>query len=86
MYNIGEFFKRIQSVRMKNVLIQNTVAEVVREIVSYNIKPDDIVVSGTVVTLKGINSAVRSELFIKKAKLLEEINSRQTLKNITDLR
>ncbi len=86
MFNIGDFFKRVQNVRMKGVLVQNVVAEAVQKIVSYPMKPEDIIISSTVATLKGISSIVRSEVFIKKQLLLDEINSKQDIKKITDIK
>jgi hypothetical protein len=85
MYNIGEFFKRVQNVRMKDVLIRDVVVGAVKKVIGVTIKPDDITISSTVITLKGISAAAKSEIFIKKQVLIEEIN-RSKIKKVTDVK
>lgn len=86
MFNIGDFFKRVQNVRMKDVYIRNIIVEAIQKITGVKIKPEDIIISSTVATVRGISSVMRSEIFIKKQLLLEEINSKQDLKKITEVR
>ncbi len=86
MFNIGDFLKRVKNVRMKDVYIRDVIVEAIQKITGVKIKPEDIIISSTVATVRGINSVMRSEIFIKKKPLLEEINSKQDLKKITDVR
>jgi len=86
MLGIGEFFKKIQSVRTREVLIRTTIQQAIKKHTGVEISLDAMSFSGDAVVLKLANSSFKSALFIKKNAIIEEINRGQSLRKVGDIR
>lgn len=86
MLGIGEFFKKIQRVRTREVLIRTTIQEAIKKHTGIEVPLDSMSFSGDTVVLKFANNSFKSVLFIKKTAIVEEINRSQSLKKVTDIR
>ena len=86
MFGIGQSFKRIQNTRTKKVLIVLAVKEAIKKHVGVDISEGDIVVRSNWVALNNTNQSLRSAIYIKKERMLEEINSKQGFRIISDIR
>lgn len=85
MLGIGEFFKKIQNVRMREMLIRSTAQEVIKNQTSVEVPIDAISFkSGTM--LLNVNQTARSVIYIKRQGIMEEINSKQKVRTVTDIR
>lgn len=86
LFGIGEFFKRVQSRQAKEVFVRSVVAQALKKLFGEDVPLEKIVPKNGVVSLLGISPAMKSAIFIKKAKLLAEINSNQQVIFISDVR
>ena len=86
MFNIKDFFKRVQNTQAGNFLLQSIVSDAVKKVASVEVLPINITISSSKVILGGISQAARSEIFIKKEAILREINTLQGSRKITEIR
>jgi len=86
MRSIAEFFEKIKSARAKEAFIRTVVQSALKEAASIEVPLEAISISSSIITLKGIGQAARAAAFIKKPAILREINTRQAVRDITDLR
>lgn len=86
MFGIGKFFNNIQNSFGREVVLRTVIKEAVKKIASIDIDITDIECKTPVIKLKKLDSAALSIIFIKKAAILKEINSRQTQRTFNDLR
>jgi hypothetical protein len=85
MYNIGDFFKRIQNARAGSYILQQIIVDAVKKVTGIEVLPANVTIKSTTVTLGGISQAARSEIFIKREAILKGINEVQG-KKITEIR
>lgn len=85
MRNIGEFFRKIQNRQAASFFLQKIVSEVLKDVANIEVSENNVVISRSEIILKGISQSAKSEIFIKKEKILKEINKRQD-KVITSLK
>jgi hypothetical protein len=86
MLNIGEFLNRIKSARAKQFLVRDVVRDSIQKISGVIIPAEAVLIRSSTAELKNVNQADRSTIFIKKQRIIEDINSNQTLKKIDDIR
>jgi len=86
MFNIGQFFKNIQNRHTKELFVRSVIQESINQNVGVKIPLEDITLSSGVITLKNISSGLQSVIYIKKQKIIDSINSTQTIQNITTIR
>jgi hypothetical protein len=80
MKNISEFFKRIGGVQAKELALRGSIQAVIKELVDIEIPVGSITVKSGVITLKGISHGARSNIYINKQKILNQ------LKDFSDIR
>ena len=86
MIGISEFFRRIKSAHMREILVRTTIRDSLKKIAGVDVGLDSISFSSDSLVLKNVSSAARSAVFIKKTALIQDINRSQTFKKITDIR
>lgn len=86
MYGIKEFFKKIQSKYTQELFIRTVIQETLQSYIHQKTPLDDIRIENTSITLQNSSPTVKSQLLIKKTKILAEINSKQTIRVFTELR
>lgn len=84
MFGISGFFKNIQNAFTKEVLLRMSIKEVIKKHVGVEIKIEDIVCKNGIITIKQANPSLLSTIFIKKTKILAELNSNNV--KVTDIR
>ena len=62
------------------------IGESFRKITGIEVPVESIAIKAGTVSLKGINQADKSTIFIKKQALLKDINASQTIRKIDDIR
>lgn len=72
MFGISGFFKNIQNSFTKEVVLRNSIKEVIKKYTGADIPIENIVCKNGVVNLKNTNSSALSAIFIKKSKILSE--------------
>lgn len=82
MFGITDFFKNIQNAFTKEILLRTKIKEIVEKQTEISIPIENIVYKNEVVSLKKTNSSILSVIYIKKAKILEELKSVGIVKDI----
>ncbi len=82
MFGITDFFKNIQNAFTKEILLRTKIKEIVEKQTGISIPIENIVYKNEVVSLKKTNSSILSVIYIKKAKILEELKSVGIVKDI----
>lgn len=86
MFNIGQFFKKIQNRHTQELFIRSVIQESISQSAGVKIPLEDITLSSGVITLKNISSGLKSVIFIKKQKILDSINNAQSIQVVTAIR
>ena len=86
MLKISDFFKRIQNRHTQELFIRSVIQSALKSCAGVEVKIEAIRISSSTVTLKGVSQSERSQVFIKKQKIIDEINVGQTIRNIVDMR
>ena len=86
MKNINEFFKRIGGIQAKEVALRSVMQATIKEFADVDIPLNSITIKTGVVTFKGISQGARSLLFIKKSRIIAQINEKQSAVIIHDIR
>ena len=86
MKSISELLGRIRNIQARESLVRLAVQETLKKQLSFEIPLEAISCKGAAVSLKGIDQAARSALFIKKESILKEINAAQSVRVIQDIR
>jgi hypothetical protein len=82
MFGITDFFKNIQNAFTKEILLRTKIKEIIEKQTGISIPIENIVYKNEVVSLKKTNSSILSVIYIKKAKILEELKSVGIVKDI----
>jgi hypothetical protein len=86
MKNISEFFKRIGGIQAKEVALRASIQAAIKEFLDIEVPLGDIAVKSGVVAFKKVSHGARSAIFIQKGKIIERINTLQSMQKITDIR
>ena len=86
MLRISELFSRIKNAHTKEGLIRGAIRDSIKKISNIDIPVESISMRSATVTLKDVNQSDRSTIFIKKQRILEDINSSQAIRKIEDIR
>jgi hypothetical protein len=79
MFNISQILDRVRSLRESNIGKRMVVKNTINKFVSIDIPVEQIEIKSSKVFVKNISQAAKSEIFLKKAAIIEEIAA--TLKN-----
>jgi hypothetical protein len=86
MFSIAKFFERIQNAQAKEVFLLKAIQDALKKHVGIDIPIENISCKSDSVSLKNVNSAAKSAIFIKKAAILKEINEVQQMRVVKDIR
>jgi len=86
MINIGELFKKIQNRHSKELFLRSTIQESIKKHTNIDLKVADISVKSGVVSLKNISQTAKSQVFIRKQAVMNEVNALQQIQKITEIR
>jgi hypothetical protein len=85
MLNIGQFFKKIQNRQTKELFARTAAKEAIQEQSGVVVRVEDMSFKAGALVLKGLSQGARSQIFIKKQAILEQIRAKQQIKVITDI-
>lgn len=86
MIGLGDFFKRVQNSFSKEIFLRTAIIDSIKLLTGIEISVDGITIKGNVVVLKNLNQTAKSAIFIKKQAIIREIESKQNIKKIVDIR
>lgn len=86
MIGIGQFFHRIQNTFTKEVLVRKLIVGSVKENTNVDIPIESIVLKNGVVFLKNISNTAKSVVYIKKSKIIQQVNDQQQVRLILDIK
>ena len=86
MLGIKEFFKNIQNKHTQELFVRSVVQEGIRTHTGASVPLEAIQRTTETIVLKGVASALRSAVYIKKSHIIGYINEHQTIYTIVDIR
>lgn len=86
MFGISGFFKNIKNAFTKEVVLRTDIRESIKRQTNIDVPIENITCKNGVVGIKGLNPSATSVIFIKKQKILEELQGKETTKFIKDVR
>ncbi|MES2471037.1 MAG: hypothetical protein V4526_02285 [Patescibacteria group bacterium] len=86
MKDISSLFEKIKRIYDKEVGIIGVVAEAVKKITGITLTANQIKVKEGVVSLSGLSSHAKNQIFIKKEKLLQHFTETVPQLHIVDIR
>lgn len=86
MFNIRQFFSRIQSAQAKEHLIRGSIRNAVKKHAGVDVPIEAISFSSSAAILKGMSSAAKAQIFVKKQDILSEIADSGIPRQIKDIR
>ena len=86
MKKIGDFLKEIKKFGKPDLLIREKVAEAIRKYIGFNIDIKDIKYRDGIVYIKTGDHLLKSEVFIKKRKILDYVQDLSDGKNVIDIK
>ena len=87
MFNIKEFFKKTQNRQIDLFTLYSTIKKTIDINVDDNIPIQNIIIqkNSSIIRLKNTNSSLKNQIFLKKQKILEDLNKTQKTLRITDI-
>ncbi len=86
MLKISEFFKKIQNRHTKELFVRSVVRDSLKKIVNVEVPVEAISFKSSIAVLKDVSQSARSQIFIKKQTIIQEINSLQSIRIVEDIR
>ncbi len=84
MFNIASYLDKFKNIGLKELLLKEKVATTVEKTIHISLKPQDVTIKNGVISLK-LSSLEKSELFMKKNRILSIINEGERVK-LLDIR
>ncbi len=86
MKSISEFFSRIQNKQVRESFVLEIIRDAVKKHSNIDLDLASVSFKGKSVVLKGLGQAAKSQVFVKKPLILNEIGGRSVPRVITDIR
>ena len=74
MFNINQFLERLRKVSGGSIDTRGEIARIIKEKANIELQIEAIEIKPPRISLKNISQAARSEIYIKKHLILEEVN------------
>ena len=85
MLAIGDLFAKIKGLQAREMLFRTMVCQAIKSRSGIDIEPQAVQHSKGRVTIKGISHSAKSQLFMKKMQIIEEINKLQDVHVVKEL-
>lgn len=86
MFNIGQFFTKIKGKQGKEILIRQSIVDAIKKHTGIDIPLSSVEFRASIPTIKGLSSAQKSAIFIKKTAIIADVNNQQSFRRIDDIR
>ena len=73
MFNINQLLEKVRGLRNSDIGLRLAIQAAIKSCIGVEIPAESIQVKSSKVSFKNISSAVKSEIFMKKEKILESI-------------
>lgn len=80
-FNISDYLNKFKKLSESRGFLRNTISEAIKEVCEIEIKPEDIDVKSGIARINA-KPIVKSEIFLKKAKILELLKGKTESKII----
>ena len=84
MFNVGNFLDKFKNIGFKEILLKEKIVKVVNELTAAGITLKDVTIKNGIVSIK-VHSLGKSELYMKKRRILEKINEGESME-LKDIR
>ena len=75
MFNINQLLDRMRILRNSDIGLRVSVQTALKKCVGVDVPVESVLIKSGKVSLKNLPSAAKSEIFLKKSRILEEIKS-----------
>lgn len=86
MLKISEFFKKIRNKHTKGLFLRSIIQSTIKKHTNVDLPTESILLKSNSILLNGISQTARSQIFIKKQAIIQDINLSQDTQKIDDVR
>ena len=86
MFGIGHLFKKMQNRQTREYFVRDIIRQSIKEVVGADILVDNIQIKDTTASIINTNQSLKSEIYIKKQRILKLSNEKQDIILIRDVR
>ncbi len=83
--NISQYLEKISKVYNQNISLREAVVGSLKDLVKIELSDKDLILKNGILNIK-TNPVIKTEIFIKKKRIIEEINKRLGEKKVFDIR
>lgn len=85
MFNIDSFLGRIRSITGQETILRSLVMDSINNIAPFIVEANQVSIKGGIISIKKLSATAKTELFLKKELILNNINSKQSARKFSDL-
>ncbi len=85
MFNISNLLEKIRIIQGQDASLRTLIINTIKKNTGAELLPESIVVKSSKIFLKNVSSAAKSEIFLKKNQILQEIKVTKEGANIKDI-
>jgi hypothetical protein len=86
MFGIGHLFKKMQNRQTREYFVRDIIRQVIKEVVGADVLVDNIQIKDSTASIINTNQSLKSEIYIKKQRILRLCNEKQDVIVIGDIR
>ncbi len=86
MFGIGHLFKKMQNRQTREYFVRDILRQTLKDIIGADILTENIQIKDGTVSILNVSQVLRSEIYIKKHRILREANGKQNIVMLKDLR
>ncbi len=86
MFGIGHLFKKMQNRQTREFFVRDIIRQVIKEVVGADVLTENIQIKEAVVSILNMSQVLRSEIFMKKNRIMRLANEKQDIITIKDIR
>ncbi len=86
MLKISDFFKRIQNKYSQELYVRSVIQASLKKYINLEVPLESISFKSATIVLKGIPQVARSQIFIKKQTILDDIKANQDIRVVSDIK
>ena len=86
MFGIGHLFKKMQNRQMREYFVRDIVRQVVKEVVGVDVLTENVQIKESTISMINASNTLKSEVYIKKQRILKLVNEKQDIIVVNDIR
>ncbi len=86
MFGIGHLFKKMQNRQTREYFVRDIVRQTIKDNIGSSMLTDNIQIKDATISMINISPALKSEIYIKKQRILRIINEKQDIIFVRDIK